>query len=150
MPKVIKEAVEPRSNNIKNIYIQKINSLMKISKDTIEKSEIDALNHTNRYLCFIIKGKKSKNTSLKVNPFHNLSLKEYHSTLKKPTVSQKGPRAKENLRQVIGATRKKTQGCVAEDRKCREYLIRIRVAIGIKAKRSNQHGKGSDPAQKKQ
>jgi hypothetical protein len=137
MPKVIKEAVEPRSNNIKNIYIQKINSLMKISKDTIEKSEIDALNHTNRYPCFIIKEKKSKNTSLKVHPFSNLSLKEYHSPLKKPTVSQKGPIAKENLRQVIGATIKKTQRCVGEDRKCREDLIRIRVAIGRKAKRSN-------------
>lgn len=37
-PKVQKDVVEPRSNNIKNIYIQKINSLMKISKDTIEKS----------------------------------------------------------------------------------------------------------------
>lgn len=37
-PKIIKEVPEPRSNNIKNIYIQKINSLMKISKDTIEKS----------------------------------------------------------------------------------------------------------------
>lgn len=39
-PKVTKDAGEGRSNNIKNIYIQKINSLMKISKDTIEKSEI--------------------------------------------------------------------------------------------------------------
>ena len=39
-PKVLKEAPESKSNNIKNIYIQKINSLMKISKDTIEKSEI--------------------------------------------------------------------------------------------------------------
>lgn len=37
-PKQIKEAPEPRSNNIKNIYIQKINSLMKLSKDTIGKS----------------------------------------------------------------------------------------------------------------
>jgi hypothetical protein len=109
MPKVIKEVAEARSNNIKNIYIQKINSLMKISKDTIEKSEIEALNHTNRYPSFIIKEKKSKNTSLKVQPFSNLSLKKHHSTRKKPPVSQKGPRKKENLRQVIGATRKKTQ-----------------------------------------
>ena len=37
-PKVVKEVPEARSNNIKNIYIHKINSLMKISKDTIEKS----------------------------------------------------------------------------------------------------------------
>lgn len=37
-PKVLKDSHEPRSNNIKNIYIQKINSLMKVSKDTIGKS----------------------------------------------------------------------------------------------------------------
>ena len=53
-PKVIKDSQEPRSNNIKNVYIQKITSLMKISKDTIGKSEIEALNQTNRYVFFYL------------------------------------------------------------------------------------------------
>ena len=59
-PKVIKDSQEPRSNNIKNVYIQKITSLMKISKDTIGKSEIEALNQTNRYLYFYSE-KRSRN-----------------------------------------------------------------------------------------
>ena len=39
MPKVKGEEAEGRSKNIKNIYVQKINSLMKISRDNLVEDE---------------------------------------------------------------------------------------------------------------
>lgn len=51
----MREATQLRSSNIKNIYINKINSLMKISKDKFDKSWVEATNHTNRYVVFNIK-----------------------------------------------------------------------------------------------
>ena len=136
-PKVIKDVPEARSNNIKNIYIQKINSLMKISKDTIEKSEIEALNHTNRYSCFIIKEKKSKNTSHKVPKLSIISLEKYDQTLEKSTISQEGAVKKKNICQVIRTTGKKVDGCTTEDRKRGEDIIVICVAIIFEEKISN-------------
>lgn len=44
--------MEPYSNedkkNIKNIYVQKINSLMKLSKDTLLKDDFENSNHQEK------------------------------------------------------------------------------------------------------
>ena len=41
MPKVKAEESDSRPKNIKNIYVQKINSLMKISRDNLGDEELE-------------------------------------------------------------------------------------------------------------